>query len=133
MFQHTKALEFINLENNNIHGSIPLDISHLSKLETLVLKKNNFEGIVPFEQLASTSVKYLGLSYNRFSSKLERAMKEMMTLEHIYLDHNEMRGPIPDHIGALTNLSKSSGSLEDAAVRLQSNLNTHFPLISSLR
>ena len=96
---------------DNIHGSIPLEIHHLTNLETLVLKKNRFEGIVPFEQLAATSIRYLSLSYNRFSSKLERAMREMTTLEYAYLDHNEMRGPLPDHIGELSNLSKSLGCI----------------------
>ncbi len=104
IFEHTKALKFINLENNDLHGSIPLEISNLESLETLVLKDNRMEGIVPFKQLASTNVKYLGLSNNRFASRIEKEIYEVDTLEYIYLDNNSLRGTVPPQIGQLSHL-----------------------------
>jgi hypothetical protein len=45
----TKPIEFLQLEENRLHGEIPRELGHLSNLVELKLHKNDLTGPLPLE------------------------------------------------------------------------------------
>ncbi|GAY59665.1 hypothetical protein CUMW_196260 [Citrus unshiu] len=75
-------LQYLNLVNNNLSGSIPPQIGSLSNLIYLYLYGNNLTGTIPKE------------------------IGSLRNLEGLYLSSNRLRGTIPKEIGSLRNLKE---------------------------
>jgi hypothetical protein len=62
----------------------------------LILYSNQMTGIIP-EGMALPYAYYVDLSFNKFSGTLPQDIGEdFVRLRHLYLDHNEFTGPIPE-------------------------------------
>jgi len=84
------------LGSNNIYGFLPHNIMDIKKLRFLSLGKNNFVGTFP-TKLRFRELFYLDLSYNNFSGRLHgKAFNRFSRIRHIYLDHNQFEGEIPE-------------------------------------
>ncbi|ORX61819.1 L domain-like protein [Anaeromyces robustus] len=135
------TLEYLNLNDNDISGSILSDIGKLTNLKELQLSKNSFSGTLPesLGKLKSLTVLYvdandlegsipnsfayldniksLDLSKNGFSGNLPSSLFSLTTLEHLYLNNNEFSGSISEDIGvfaALTELDLKNNDFKGA-------------------
>lgn len=122
----------INLEGNNVQGSIPADLALLSFVTSLNLADNVIEGALPgslaqmgsleellldrnllamdlstydFSPLAA-SLQLLDLSNNGFIGLLPASLWTLTSLELLVLDNNGFTGPISADVSQLTQLSK---------------------------
>lgn len=75
------SLTGLNLSNNNIHGSIPRNISKLIQFVT-----------------------FLDLSYNKFSGEIPLGLSSCSYLNVLKLDNNQLTGQIPPEIGLLSRI-----------------------------
>jgi hypothetical protein len=121
----------LNLEGNNLQGSIPRDLSMLEFLLVLNLSSNKLTGTLHpeinwleflqelylnnnelsgnLEQLdlsLMTNLNSLDLSFNQFSGELPATFWELTSLMRLVLDANKFSGSISADIVYLTSLSK---------------------------
>ena len=71
----------LELDTNDLRGTLPPEIGNLSKLVTL------------------------SLFYNRLTGPLPSELGNLTNLEHLYLDDNNLEGPLPRSLTSLENLS----------------------------
>jgi len=88
----------IVLNKNNLSGTIPNEIGHLSQLEALSLRRNNIVGQIPTELYNHKMLKELLLSNNKLLGTISSNLEQMDSLQKIYLDGNNFTGQIPDAI-----------------------------------
>ncbi|MCB2197308.1 MAG: leucine-rich repeat domain-containing protein, partial [Bacteroidetes bacterium] len=95
----------INLENNNLSGTIPSELGNLTSLQELWLGYNNLSGPIPPELGNLTSLTYLVLWYNyNLSGTIPSELGNLSSLQFLILDGNQLSGTIPSSLGNLTSL-----------------------------
>jgi Leucine-rich repeat (LRR) protein len=116
----------INLEHNDLKGSLPESLSNLtdlkelnlsknylsedlndnffskfSSLEVLDLSNNDLTGHLPSSLYDVTTLKYVNLTRNHFRGKINDAICNLTYLEELNLSHNCLVGLIPSTINNL--------------------------------
>ena len=94
----------INLDYNQLSGSIPAELGNLPNLQVLDLTNNQFSGSIPAELGNLTNLTYLYLGYNQLSGSIPVELGNLTNLENLELDNNQLSGSIPVELGNLTNL-----------------------------
>lgn len=97
-----QSLEVISLEANQIEGTIPDLWAQLPNLRFLDLAQNNLQGPVP-DSIAQSLIRLLSLSNNQLSGELD-SIPFSPPLEGLWIDQNQMSGSIGVNIAALPNL-----------------------------
>ena len=95
----------LELESNNLAGSIPPDIEHLSELRRLIATTNTLRGKIPPEIGNLTRLERLMLRSNALSGPIPRQIGRLATMTTMGLDHNKLSGQIPAELGDLTRLA----------------------------
>lgn len=95
----------LQLHYNWLTGRIPPQLGDLGVLETLVLISNLLTGPIPPELANLPKLKFLELSDNRLEGTIPPELGRMPILENLYLDQNWLKGPIPVELGNLRNLT----------------------------
>ncbi|KAL6509430.1 hypothetical protein OROGR_022740 [Orobanche gracilis] len=98
----------IELDGNNLTGSIPWDIGHCEKLITLNLRKNSLTGIVPWEISALPSITDVDLSHNFLTGTIPSNFNNCTTLENFNVSYNQLIGPVPSSGIVFSSLHPSS-------------------------
>jgi hypothetical protein len=97
----------LNMEANNLQGSIPTDIGLLQFLLTLNLSKNQLEGEIPPSIKNLEFLQELYLDTNELSGELQNVDFKLFTnMNTMDLSFNELSGPIPDSIWSMTSLER---------------------------
>jgi Leucine-rich repeat (LRR) protein len=97
------SLKTIDLSQNLIEGTIPLEIAALPHLEKLSLSHNSLTGLVP--PFASRLLREVNLSGNNLFGSLPSDIGQRHErLETLDLSDNSMHGKIPESIGLMKNL-----------------------------
>ncbi|CAA2978447.1 leucine-rich repeat receptor kinase TDR [Olea europaea subsp. europaea] len=98
----------IELEGNNLSGSIPWNIGHCEKLIRLNLHRNSLTGIIPWEISTLPFVTDVDLSYNFLTGSIPSNFKNCRTLEDFNVSYNQLTGPIPSSGSVFSSLHPSS-------------------------
>ncbi|CAH9090744.1 unnamed protein product [Cuscuta epithymum] len=107
-FTGCKSLSNIELQGNNLSGSIPWNIEHCEKLIMLNLHGNSLSGIIPWEISALPSISDVDLSYNFLSGTIPSDFGNCTTLESFNVSYNRLVGPIPSTGSVFSTLHPSS-------------------------
>jgi photosystem II stability/assembly factor-like uncharacterized protein/Leucine-rich repeat (LRR) protein len=94
----------LNLSLNQISSSIPHEIGQLQNLGTLYLRNNALSGNIPGEIGNITKLVDLDLGQNTLSGALPTTLGNLGNLEQLHVGSNQLNGIIPTEIGNLTNL-----------------------------
>ncbi|KAH9735405.1 MDIS1-interacting receptor like kinase 2 [Citrus sinensis] len=97
-------LQYLNLWNNNLSGSIPPQIGSLSNLKYLNLRWNNLTGTIPKEIGSLRNLEVLYLSNNNLHGTTPIEIGSLRNLEELYLRSNKLSGVLPQEIGNLKSL-----------------------------
>ncbi|RCV28515.1 hypothetical protein SETIT_5G410300v2, partial [Setaria italica] len=87
----------LRLSNLGLQGQFPQGLENCTSMTGLDLSSNNFSGPIPSNiawQLSSLT--FLDLSYNKFSGELPIGISNITYLNTLNLQHNQLRGQIPD-------------------------------------
>ncbi|XP_024009764.1 receptor-like protein 12 [Eutrema salsugineum] len=95
-------LSYLSLTSNQLTGTLPSNISSLSNLRDFWAYDNDFVGTIPSSLFTIPSLKDISLSNNQLDSLLE--FGNISKLEWLYVDGNNLRGPIPRSVSKLVNL-----------------------------
>eukprot|EP01038_Epipyxis_sp_PR26KG_P010110 gene10110-13586_t len=94
----------ISLGFNNLDGSIPPEISHLSELTTLMFEYNELTGSLPNEIGILNNLNVISCSTNLLSGRLPEQLFGLTNLKYLAVDVNMFSGPISSSIGLLNKL-----------------------------
>jgi Leucine-rich repeat (LRR) protein len=95
----------INLNGNNLTGSLPNSIENLDKLEELIVTNNHLSGQIPAILGNLSTLKVLHLDDNDFSGAIPAELWNLIGLQELLLNLNPLQAAeIPAAIGKLTQL-----------------------------
>ncbi|XP_021300430.1 LRR receptor-like serine/threonine-protein kinase EFR [Herrania umbratica] len=81
---------------NKFAGRLPNEIGNLQHLQFFNMGPNNFTGFIPPSLFNSSTLRIISLGVNRLSGHLPLSSEFWLPkLEQIYLDGNELSGPMP--------------------------------------
>ncbi|XP_027124887.2 probable inactive receptor kinase At2g26730 [Coffea arabica] len=91
----TRSLAVLSLNDNNVFGNLPEEISNCSRLTHLYLSGNNFTGNLPKSLSRLNNLKRIDISNNRFSGALPD-LSRISGLLSFLAENNQLSGEIPD-------------------------------------
>lgn len=97
-------VESLDLNNNNLYGSIPASIGDLTGLTRLHLYGNKLSGNIPIEVGNLVNLQELILHTNPLTGSIPAEIGNLTNLIDLRLSATELSGSIPTQIGNLTNL-----------------------------
>ncbi|KAK9678075.1 hypothetical protein RND81_11G186500 [Saponaria officinalis] len=112
-------LSFLDLKENQLSGPLPDQLGDLKILKSLLLGGNNFTGNIPSQLSQLTSLEVLDLSENNLSGEIPTTLANASKLETLLLDHNMLTGNIPTSFLSLSYLVELDVSYN--------NLTGHIP------
>ncbi len=98
------GLNYLFLDGNNISGELPADISGLENITRIGLSENNLSGKIPEEIGSLTHLVFLWLGINHFQGELPASLGRLSNLTQLKVQNNNLEGYIPAEIAELTNL-----------------------------
>jgi Leucine-rich repeat (LRR) protein len=111
-----KSLQVIEVQDNNIKGTIPTTIGALTNLKILYLNNNNLEGTIPNEFFSlSGSLTAVNFGSNRLDGRLSKGWGMLKNLQVLQLYNNSFSGTLPDAVYGLHNLGEHSSSMKFSA------------------
>lgn len=97
---------YFDLPNaENIGLSIPLKLFELTALTYLDIDRNDLTGTIPTEFGQLTSLTYLDLALNALTGTIPTEFGQLTSLTSLNLGGNDLTGTIPTEFGQLTNLT----------------------------
>jgi hypothetical protein len=103
--QSISLLESVDLSQNSIEGRLPIQIAKFPALRDLFLRANQLEGRIPTELGSMTLLRALHLGKNQFTGRIPTQLRQATRLRALGLDTNQLTGAIPD-FASLSSLSK---------------------------
>ncbi len=100
----TGHVTYLSLVNNNLVGSLPVEIGNLSFLLQLKLYANKLNGSIPASIGLLFNLDELLLSDNQLEGSIPIQMGSLSQLTNLTLGNNKLTGIIPPELGNLTNL-----------------------------
>ncbi|MCP4901114.1 MAG: hypothetical protein GY906_29440, partial [bacterium] len=95
----------LRLDDNQLNGSIPPSLGSLSDLYILKLNDNQLSGNIPLELGDLSTLDYLNLESNQLSGSIPHELGNLSSLQYLWLSSNQLNGSISSELGNLTNLS----------------------------
>ena len=99
--EHLTSLIRVRLDRNLLSGEIPPEIGNLSNLYSLDLGQNTLSGSIPPELGRLSRLNYLHLSLNNLNGEIPAELGGLTTLQVLTLSYNDLNGEIPTELGNL--------------------------------
>lgn len=96
-------LERLVLDGNGISGRIPPELGNLSSLTMLNLRGNSLEGSIPSELGALVRLDTLDLFNAGLSGPIPSSLGNLGSVQRLTVGWNQLSGPIPAELGQLDN------------------------------
>lgn len=102
----------IDFSNNDLHGQLPNNISHIIGFATMLdLSFNNFSGNIPPEIANCTYLNSLKLDHNRFSGQIPPQISLLGRLRTFSVANNLLTGPVPSFFNATISADSYANNL----------------------
>ncbi|MDC3321631.1 hypothetical protein OAV88_03420 [bacterium] len=90
-----KDIRFLAMHNNQMTGTMPLEIGRLSQLEWLSLYNNRFTGTIPRTLGRLNHLAAMFLQTNRLTGTIPLEIRDMNSLRDLDLRQNRLTGTLP--------------------------------------
>ena len=94
----------LDLEENNLSGPLPAELSQLGSLEELILADAGISGTIPPELGKLGSLTVLNLVSDSLTGPIPRELGDLTSLQALGLGGSPLTGSIPPELGNLANL-----------------------------
>ena len=98
------SLQMLWLGYNQLSGELPPELGHLVNLTALQLHGNELRGAIPRELSRLAKLTRLWLFGNQFGGAIPPELSQLSSLEDLHLGENQLQGTIPPEFGRLTKL-----------------------------
>ncbi|KAL8106716.1 hypothetical protein AgCh_023465 [Apium graveolens] len=89
------SIVYLDLQSNNLNGSLPDLFCNSSSLEVLKLSHNKLSGVLPSCRTQLTSLLVFDLRMNNIQGSLLENLSNFRSLETINLNRNKLEGRVP--------------------------------------
>ncbi|CAN1744604.1 Probable LRR receptor-like serine/threonine-protein kinase At3g47570 [Linum perenne] len=118
-----EVLMTLQVQNNNLSGTIPSNIGNSTKLLSVWLQGNHLEGSIPSSFGSCKGMTLLYLASNNLSGSIPPEILNLPDLSiTLNLSRNSLSGQIPDEVGNLINLGRLDLSNNFLTGRIPANL-----------
>lgn len=98
-------LRLLHLDNNNLNGTLPTELGHLSlHLREINFERNQIHGNIPSEFSGMTRLQLLSLSQNNLIGTVPIELGGMTALKFLSIQSNNLAGVIPSEVCRLHQL-----------------------------
>ena len=97
-------VDTLDLDGNQLAGSIPTQLGNLTALTDLYLFSNQLTGSIPTQLGNLTALTHLYLFNNQLTGSIPTQLENLTALTHLYLSDNQLTGSIPTQLENLTAL-----------------------------
>lgn len=94
----------LDLQDNNLNGSLPSQLADLTSLERLLLLRNDLAGSIPTSLGSFGQLQELDLSENDLTGGIPSQLGSLAQLQRLRLSNNMLTGAIPSQVGNLSAL-----------------------------
>ncbi|KAM1232985.1 hypothetical protein EV1_002662 [Malus domestica] len=129
-----RKLALLNLAQNQLSGALPAKLGHLSSLEVLKLQSNNLSGEIPIEFTRLPKLSVLNISWNSINGSIPPSVSNMRSLINMNLQGNKLSGFIPVGIASMDSLMElqlGENQLSGDIPRMPTNLQIALNLSSN--
>ena len=98
-------VDALDLQDMNLTGRIPTELSELNHLYVLRLDRNRLTGPIPPELGNLTRLRTLSLDGNRLTGPIPPALANLSNLRQLWLADNRLTGSIPSALAGIKRLS----------------------------
>jgi hypothetical protein len=102
---HLSNLTYLSLRENQLSGSLPAALGELGSLTHLDLTLNGLTGGIPAALADAGSLRFMSLDNNQLTGPIPRELGSLAALEGLYLSENDLSGQIPPELGGLSSLT----------------------------
>ncbi|KAB1216419.1 hypothetical protein CJ030_MR4G029197 [Morella rubra] len=95
----------IVLKEQNLPGTLPLDLVRFPYLEEIDLTRNYLNGTIP-PQWGSVKLVNISLLGNRLTGSIPKELANITTLKSIVVEYNQLSGNLPPELGNLSSLER---------------------------
>lgn len=92
----------IDMNHNNVAGSLPPELGSLSRLTQIILYGNRISGNIPTEIGNLNNLQFLRLDANSLNGSIPKTIGDLQNLIHLDLSGNSLSGAIPPELGNLS-------------------------------
>ena len=89
------SLTLLNLSSNQLTGEIPATLGGLNTLQELLLSSNQLTGTIPLTLVTSRDLQWLSLSNNQLTGGIPSELANLGRLASLNLSSNQLTGGIP--------------------------------------
>ncbi|MBQ4820656.1 immunoglobulin domain-containing protein [Aquimarina sp. MMG016] len=89
------SVDELQLEQNNLEGTLPPTLDELRKIENLYLNENKISGSIP-ELGRLLQLRELYLHNNQLTGTIPQSLAQLEYLDALLLDHNRLSGRVPN-------------------------------------
>ncbi|XBI15409.1 hypothetical protein VPH35_057830 [Triticum aestivum] len=97
-------LQYLDISNNNLQGSVPVEIFRIPSMIGIDLSFNNLDERLSSDIGNAKQLIYFQLSSNKLSGDIPNTLGDCESLEEIQLGSNIFSGSIPTSLGKISNL-----------------------------
>ncbi len=90
---------WIELANNHLAGTIPVEVASLAHVQVLDLSSNQLTGSIPKEVGSMAALQSLALDSNQLTGSIPPELKDLWELVYLNLGSNQLSGTLPTDIG----------------------------------
>lgn len=105
IFSSSFSPQVLDLSNNLLAGSLPLEMGKLTDVYVLNISYNRFTGAIPKTIGGCSSLEYLQLQGNFFCGSIPSSLGLLKGMLHLDLSQNNLTGQIPKELESLTVLN----------------------------
>jgi len=100
----SRRMEFIALDDNELFGTLPNDLSRFTTMYQLMLRNNKIEQRIPTEIGSLTTLQLLELSQNLFTGAIPSEIGKLTDMKSLAIRVCELSEPLPTEIGLLSEI-----------------------------
>ena len=101
-----RAVDVINLSDNDLAGTLPTQIGVLTTLQELRLNSGSISGTLPTQLARLSNLRVLSAHSNRITGTLPTQTARLGELNVLDLDDNSLSGTLPAFVGHLEKLKR---------------------------